>query len=79
MDKIVIECGEAGYYLVCGELDRNEFLLKSLIKKILIGKSGYFYFEDDELLPDEDKVLKTLSAVSYLTSEKSPKLNRVKG
>lgn len=79
MGRIVIVCGLAGYHLVTGEIERDEFALKKLIQKFSIDDTGYFYFEDDGLEINESEILKNLITLAHIThGEKIPKLNRVK-
>ncbi|MFW1734835.1 hypothetical protein [Acinetobacter sp. ULE_I037] len=78
MSRIVIECGLLGYYLVTGEIERNEFPLKNLIQKFSIDGTGYFYFEDEGLEINESEILKNLMTLAHINhGEKIPKLNRI--
>lgn len=79
MGRIVIECGEAGYWAAFSMIEADEFPWGKVVSKFLIGDTGYIYLESDiqelseELIPDE------VRAASKVAHEKKPKLNVFKG
>lgn len=78
MEKIVIVCGEAGYYYIWGEVQRGEFPLKDVIINYLDSKIGYFHFKDKISPEDEAKVLKVLKGLyNSLHDGVKPQLNKV--
>lgn len=78
MKKVVIVCGELGYYYISGSIENDEFPLKDLILKYLDNKIGYFHFKDDISLHEETKVLEVLNGLyNSFQDELKPQLNKV--
>jgi|GEM_PF-6973411 len=73
MARIVIECGEGGYWAAFGMIRSGEFPEEKVVNKFLIGDSGYIYLEADEL--EMDELLKLVKGASIIRHEKEPKIN----
>ena len=79
MARIVIECGEAGYWAAFGMIEEDKFPWGKVVRKFLIVDTGYIYLESDSQEISEGSIPDAVRLASKIAHEKEPKLNVLKG